>query len=60
MWAIVDREVKLLGCSTRQEWQEAVRARIAAFPQATIKAMYDGMEARMKAVIAAGGDRIDH
>lgn len=60
MWAIVDRDVQSMGCSTRKEWEDAVRARIAAFPLDTIKRMYDGMDGRMQAVIAAGGDRINH
>lgn len=56
LWAIVDRVVQSKGCKTRQEWEAAINAEFAAFPQATITAMYDGMRGRMRAVLDRQGD----
>lgn len=58
LWAIVDRVVQSQGCKTRQQWEDAINAEFAAFPQATITAMFNGMRARMEAVLEREGDWI--
>jgi hypothetical protein len=59
-WAYVDGRVQAKGCKTIQELEQAVEEELAAFPKETLRKYYDGMDQRMEAVIAAGGDRIRH
>ena len=58
LWGIVDAAVQKKGCKTRQEWEAAINAEFAAFPQATITAMFKGMKGRMQAVLKREGDWI--
>lgn len=58
LWAIVDAAVQSKGCKTRSEWEAAVLAECAAFPLATIRAMYNGMRGRMEQVLEREGDWI--
>jgi transposase-like protein len=58
LWAIVDAAVQKKGCKTRQEWEAAINAEFAAFPQETITHMYNGMRDRMDAVLDREGDWI--
>lgn len=60
VWAILDERVQGKGCTDIRQFEKAVRAELAAFPKAIIKSMYEGMDQRMRDVIAAGGARLQH
>ena len=57
VWAIVQRKVNARGCSTFEEFKQAVIEELASLPQQQISNLYASMPRRINATISSHGDR---
>jgi hypothetical protein len=55
VWAWVQQEVDKMGCSSFEEYEAAVKCKLAAVPKQTLTKLWASMPNRLAAVIAAGG-----
>lgn len=55
IWSWVQAEVDKMGCSSMEDFEAAVTAKLAAVPQQHLTHLWDSMPKRMQAVIEAGG-----
>lgn len=57
VWGYVQRRVQARGCTTFEEFQQAVLDEMAAVPQSMLDNLYASMPKRMAAVISKGGGK---
>jgi hypothetical protein len=57
VWSYVQRKVHASGCSTFEQFKQAVLYELASVPQQHISNLYTSMHKRVTAVISQGGDR---
>ena len=57
VWAYVQRRVHARGCSTFEQFKQAVLQELAAVPHKHISKLYTSVPKRLSAVISRGGDR---
>lgn len=57
VWAYVQRKVNARGCSTFEQFKQAVLDELAAVPQKQISRLYTSMPKRISSVISKMGDR---
>jgi hypothetical protein len=55
IWSWVQAEVDKMGCSSMEDFEAAVTAKLAAVPQQHLTHLWDSMPKRLQAVIEASG-----
>jgi transposase len=60
IWGIVDSKVQARGCSSFEEFKEAVLEELKAVPKATLVKLSKSMKHRLEMMVKKGGDRIPY
>ena len=60
IWGIMDNKMQARGCSSFEEFKEAVLEKLKAVPKATLVKHSKGMKHRLEMMVKKGGDRISY
>jgi hypothetical protein len=60
IWGIVDGKVQARGCSSFEEFKEAVLEELKAKPKRTLVKLNKSMKDRLEMMVKKGGDRISY